>query len=59
MAEIISKISSGIGSNINYAWINIETEKILAWTIIAVFLSITVEMLINKILKKKLGRYYA
>ena len=59
MAEIITKISTGIGSNINYAWINIETEKILAWTIIAVFLSIAIDKFINKILKKRLGRYYA
>lgn len=59
MAEVISKIDVGIGSNINYAWINIETEKILAWTIIVVLLGLTIEKLINGILRKKLGRYYA
>lgn len=59
MAEVISKIDVGIGSNINYAWINIETEKILAWTIIVVLLGLTIEKLVNGILRKKLGRYYA
>ena len=59
MAEVISKIDVGIDSNINYAWINIETEKILAWTIIVVLLGLTIEKLINGILRKKLGRYYA
>lgn len=59
MAEIITKIGEGIGSNINYAWINIETEKILAWTIIVVALSLFIETSINKGLKRKLGKYYA
>lgn len=59
MAEVISKIDIGIGASINYAWINIETEKILAWTILVVFLGLSIEKIINGILKKKLGRYYA
>lgn len=59
MAEIITKINKGIGSNINYAWINIETEKIFAWTIIVVIMSLFIETVINNKLKKKLGKYYA
>lgn len=59
MAEIITKISSGIGSSINYAWINIETEKILAWTFILVSLSMLIDFFINKILKRRLEKYYA
>lgn len=59
MAEVISKIDVGIGASINYAWINIETEKILAWTILVIFLGLSIEKIINGILKKKLGRYYA
>lgn len=59
MAEIITKISSGIGSSINYAWINIETEKILAWTLILVSLSMLIDFFINKILKSRLEKYYA
>ena len=59
MAEVISKIDVGIGASINYAWINIETEKILAWTILVIFLGLSIEKMINGILKKKLGRYYA
>ena len=59
MAEVISKIDVGIGASINYAWINIETEKILAWTILVIFLGLSIEKMINGVLKKKLGRYYA
>ncbi len=59
MAEIITKISSGVGSSINYAWINIETEKILAWTLILVSLSMLIDFFINKILKSRLEKYYA
>lgn len=59
MAEIITKIGSGIGSSINYAWINIETEKILAWTLILVSLSMLIDFFINKILKSRLEKYYA
>lgn len=59
MSEIITKINNGIGSNINSAWINIETEKILAWTIIAIILSFIIERLASNLLIKKLGRYYA
>lgn len=59
MSEIITKISTGIGSSINEAWINIETEKILAWTLIAVFFSLAIDSTISIIIKKKLGKYYA
>lgn len=59
MSEIITKINTGIGSSINEAWINIETEKVLAWTIIAVFFSLTIDYVVSKLIKMKLGRYYA
>lgn len=59
MAEIITKINEGIGSKINWAWINIETDKILAWTIIVVTLSFVIERAVDYILRKKLGKYYA
>ncbi|MBN2838929.1 MAG: ABC transporter permease subunit [Fusobacteriaceae bacterium] len=58
MAEVISKLDSGIGTKINSAWINIETEKIMAWTLISLFLGFFIEKTFNKLLRIKLRRYY-
>jgi NitT/TauT family transport system permease protein len=58
MAEVISKSNMGIGSKINWAWINIETDTILAWTLIIVFLSFFIEKKSVAFLEKKWGKYY-
>lgn len=57
MAEVISKAEKGIGEQINWAWINIETSEILAWTIIIIILSYFFEKFTIKFLELKLRRY--
>lgn len=57
MAEVISKAESGIGEQINWAWINIETSEIFSWTIIIIVLSFLFEKFTIKFLELKLRRY--
>jgi NitT/TauT family transport system permease protein len=58
MAEVICKSSNGIGSKINWAWINIETANIFVWTIIIVILSFAIEKQSIKYLKRRFDKYY-
>ncbi|MBN1469982.1 MAG: ABC transporter permease subunit [Fusobacteriaceae bacterium] len=55
MAEIITKNNDGIGNKINIAWLNIETEYILAWTIISIVLTILLDYIKEFLIKKKFG----
>ncbi|BDU51517.1 ABC transporter permease [Haliovirga abyssi] len=54
MAEIIARSQNGIGEKMNWAWINIETSDIIAWSLIIVFISFFFEFIINLFLEKKL-----
>lgn len=58
MAEVISKSPKSIGSKINWAWINIETSHILAWTFIVIIISYIFEKVFIHISSKYLRRYY-
>lgn len=58
MAEVICKSNSGIGSKINWAWINIETAHIFAWTMLIVLLSFILEKQSVKYLKRRFDKYY-
>ena len=59
MAEVISKSPNGIGSKINWAWLNIETEYILAWTILIIFFTYILEKYTLVFIKKLIGSFYA
>ena len=56
-AEIIGRLPRGIGGEMNTAWINIETDSLLAWTIYLIILTGILEKLISKVIKIKWGRY--
>jgi len=56
-AEIIGRLPRGIGGEMNTAWINIETDSLLAWTIYLIILTGLLEKLISKAIKIKWGRY--
>ncbi len=58
MAEVISKSPYSIGSKINWAWINIETSHILAWTFIVILISYIFEKGFIYISSKYLRRFY-
>ena len=53
MAEVVGRVRGGIGEKLNWAWINIETADIMAWTIIIVIVTYLVEKLVMKIIVKK------
>ncbi len=59
MAEIIARTEKGIGSKINWAWINIETSEILAWSLIVVVLSYVLEKIVISNMEKILVKLYA
>ena len=59
MSEVIARTDKGIGSKINWAWINIETSEILAWSILVVFLSYVLEKILVLNIKKVLEWLYA
>lgn len=59
MAEVISKSPNGIGSKINWAWLNIETDHILAWTILIIFFTYFLEKYCLIFIKKFLRSFYA
>ncbi|WP_319371596.1 ABC transporter permease subunit [uncultured Ilyobacter sp.] len=56
-AEIIGRLPRGIGGEMNTAWINIETDSLLAWTIYLIILTGLLEKLISTAIKIKWGRY--
>ncbi|WP_320047834.1 ABC transporter permease subunit [uncultured Ilyobacter sp.] len=56
-AEIIGRLPRGIGGEMNTAWINIETDSLLAWTIYLIILTGLLEKLISAAIKIKWGRY--
>lgn len=58
MAQVISKSPNTIGAEINWAWINIETSSILAWTIIVILISFLLEKVFILISSKYLRRFY-
>ncbi|MEI6856153.1 ABC transporter permease subunit [Psychrilyobacter sp.] len=57
MAEVISRVSNGIGNGLNIGWLNIETDIILGWTLIIYILSFLVSKLILTSLKRQFRRY--
>ena len=57
MAEVISRVSHGIGNGLNIGWLNIETDIILGWTVIIYILSFILSKLILTLLKNKFRRY--
>lgn len=56
-AEIIGRLPRGIGGEMNTAWINIETDSLLAWTIYLIILTGLLEKFISTVIKIKWGRY--
>ena len=59
MAEVIARTDKGIGSKINWAWINIETSEILAWSLVVVALSYILEKVVISNMEKFLVKLYA
>ncbi len=57
MSEVVAKVSGGIGESINWAWLNIETSVIIAWTVIIVFLTYISEKIIMSLINKKMEKY--
>jgi len=57
MAEVISRVSNGIGNGLNIGWLNIETDIILGWTVIIYILSFFISKLILTLLKNKFRRF--
>lgn len=57
MAEVISRVSNGIGNGLNIGWLNIDTDIILGWTLIIYILSFLISKLILISLKKYFRRY--
>ncbi|UUV18260.1 ABC transporter permease subunit [Fusobacteria bacterium ZRK30] len=57
MAEVISRVSGGIGNGLNIGWLNIETDTILGWTLIIYILSFLISKLILTSLKSRFRRY--
>jgi NitT/TauT family transport system permease protein len=57
MAEVISRVSNGIGNGLNIGWLNIETDIILGWTVIIYILSFSISKLILTSLKNRFRRY--
>jgi NitT/TauT family transport system permease protein len=57
MAEVISRVSHGIGNGLNIGWLNIETDIILGWTLIIYILSFLISKLILTSLKNRFRRY--
>lgn len=57
MAEVISRVSGGIGNGLNIGWLNIETDTILGWTLIIYVLSFITSKLILTSLKNRFRRY--
>lgn len=53
MAEVVARVKGGIGEKLNWAWINIETADIMAWTIIVVVITYLFEKLVMKIIMKR------
>lgn len=50
MAEVVGRVKGGIGEKLNWAWINIETPEIIAWTIIVIVVTFLVEYSIMKLI---------
>jgi len=57
MAEVIVKLPKGIGNGLNIGWLNIETEIVLAWTVIILFCSYFYEKIISFILERVWRKY--
>ncbi|MCS5422263.1 MULTISPECIES: ABC transporter permease [Psychrilyobacter] len=57
MAEVISRVGSGIGNGLNIGWLNIETDTILGWTLIIYVLSFLISKTILTSLKNRFRRY--
>ena len=51
MAELLSQIQTGIGRELYYAKINLETADIFGWTIIIIFISTIFDWILNLIEK--------
>lgn len=47
MAEILGQVRLGIGKQLYYAKINLDTTNLLAWTIIIIIISIIFELIFN------------
>ena len=43
MAEILGQVRSGIGRSMNYARLNLDTAKIVAWTIVIIVISVLLD----------------
>ncbi|MGM0507643.1 MAG: ABC transporter permease [Fusobacteriota bacterium] len=57
MAEVIAKVSNGIGERLNWAWLNINIDNIIAWTIIIVSVTFLNKYIILNIFNKKLEKF--
>lgn len=56
-AEIIGRLSSGIGSTMNNAWLNIDTASLLGWTIFLVVITHLLECCISLGITRVFRRY--
>ena len=54
MAEILGQIRYGIGKQLYYAKINLDTTSLLAWTLIIIFISLMIEYLFNQLITLRL-----
>ena len=51
-AEVLSQPLHAVGTGLQFSQMNLETSEVLAWTVIAVFLSWLSEMLLDVFIKK-------
>lgn len=54
MAEIIAAVRKGIGKQLNYARINLNTADLIAWTVIIIFISIIFNFIFQLLLQYRL-----
>ncbi|MBN2829376.1 MAG: ABC transporter permease subunit [Candidatus Cloacimonetes bacterium] len=57
MAEVIARVKQGIGTEMNLAWINIDTAEVLAYTVLIVFFTFATERLLTFIFSGTLRNY--
>lgn len=57
MSEVVASVRSGIGEKLNWAWVNIDTTSVIAWSIIIVILTFIFELLISRVVDKKVEKY--
>ena len=54
MAEILGQVRSGIGRSMNYARLNLDTAKIVAWTIVIIVISVLIDRIFSWIQAQQL-----